>query len=64
MGIQKGNAPRNNQAQNKQFRSIVQELKLNKKQAEILHRETSNMGYGREEIRDIALSLFFEGDEF
>ena len=64
MGIQKGNAPRNNQAQNKQFRSIVKELKLNKKQADILHKEISNMGYGREEIRDVALSLFFEGDEF
>ena len=58
MGVQKGNAPRNNQAQNKQFDSVVKMYGLSKKEARMLHDEVSGLGYSRNEIIEELMSLF------
>ena len=58
IGNQKGNAPWGNQAQNKQFRSIVKEYNLNDKQARRLHDIISGRGLSRNEIIDELLYLF------
>ena len=58
IGKQIGNAPRSNQAQNKQFDSIIKSLKLNKQQARMLHDIITGQGYSRDEIMDIAIDLF------
>ena len=49
--------PGNNQAQNKQVRSIVKKLGMNKAQQEMLHREISKQGYTYEEIMIIAVDI-------
>ncbi|MFX0549461.1 hypothetical protein ACOAKC_08990 [Hathewaya histolytica] len=58
MGRIKGNAPRSNQAQNKQFRSIVKEFKLDKEEQRLLHDSITGQGYDYQEIRDEAIYLF------
>ena len=58
IGKQICNAPRSNQAQNKQFDSIIKSLKLNKQQARMLHDIITGQGYSRDEIMDIAIDLF------
>jgi putative uncharacterized protein (fragment) len=58
MGSQKGNALRDNRAQNSQFNSIVKEYGLSKSEAERLHREVSKQGFGRNEIINELISLF------
>ena len=60
MGNQKGKAPWNNQAQNKQFDSVVKEYGLTKTEARILHDEITGQGYSRSEIIDELLTLFPE----
>ncbi len=51
-------APRWNQPQNEQFSALTKELGLDKDQADRLHRAISKRGYNREEIKDIAKSMF------
>jgi filamentous hemagglutinin len=53
--------PGNNQAQNKQFRSIVVGLSLSKAQARQLHEEITGQDLGYHEIRAIAIDLFGNG---
>jgi hypothetical protein len=53
--------PGNNQAQNKQFRSIVAELGLSKEQARGLHDEITGQNLGYHEIRAIAIDMFGNG---
>ena len=53
-----GKTPRNNQAQNKQFNSIVKEYGLFKSEARRLHDVITKQGYGRDEIIDELISLF------
>ena len=60
IGRQKGAAPRSNQAQNKQFDSIVKEYGLTKEQSRRLHDAISGKGYDREEIIDEMFYLFPE----
>ncbi len=50
--------PGNNQAQNKQVNDICRELKLNRDQRGILHREISRQNYNYHEIRIIAIEIF------
>ncbi len=57
-GSQHGNAPRNNQAQNNQFNSVVKQYNLTKDQANRLHRAISKKGYSRDEIIDEMFYLF------
>ena len=58
MGKNKGDAPRNNQAQNKQVRDVETELGLSKEEVRILHDEISGQGYNYNEILELAKSLF------
>lgn len=58
IGHQNGNAPRNNQKQNEQFKKIVKNLNLTKKQMEQLHREISHMGDGFQDVLEFAKRLF------
>jgi len=58
MGKQNGNAPRSNQAQNKQFNDIIKSYGLNKKEARILHDSITKQGYSRNEIIDELTTLF------
>ena len=58
MGRQKGDAPRNNKAQNKQIDAVVRELGLNKKQRRLLHEEISGEGYGYQLLLEIAKDMF------
>ena len=60
MGKQKGNAPRSNQAQNRQFDSIIKEYHLTKSEARQLHDSITGQGYGRSEIIEELISLFPE----
>ena len=60
VGRQKGNAPRNNQAQNEQIDAIVSKLGLNKKQRRLLHDEISGEGYGYQDLLQIAKDMFGE----
>ena len=56
---QKKGTPRNNQAQNKQFRDIVKKLKLNKNQQRLLHEEITGQNYSYQEILSIAKDMFW-----
>ena len=58
MGRQNGNAPRNNQAQNRQFNSVVKEYHLSKSEARRLHDAITVQGYGRDEIIEELIALF------
>lgn len=58
VGRQKGDAPRNNKAQNKQIDAVVRELGLNKKQRRLLHEEISGEGYGYQLLLEIAKDMF------
>ena len=60
MGKQKGNAPRSNQAQNRQFDSIIKEYHLTKSEARRLRDSITGQGYGRSEIIEELISLFPE----
>ena len=60
MGKQKGNAPRSNQAQNRQFDSVVKEYHLTKDEARRLHDSITGQGYDRSEIIEELISLFPE----
>ncbi|WP_423371723.1 hypothetical protein [Burkholderia sp. LMG 32019] len=50
--------PGNNQAQNKQFKTVVKILDLNKRQARLLHEEISGEGLGYHEILERARDMF------
>jgi len=58
IGDQRGNTPRNNQAQNRQFNDIAKEYGLTKIEARRLHDIISGQGYSRREIIDELLSIF------
>lgn len=58
VGKNKGNTPRNNQAQNKQFRDATKDL-LNKDQQRALHDEITGEGLGFHDILDAAKNLWF-----
>ena len=60
IGRQIGKAPRSNQAQNRQFNSVVKEFNLSPKQQRILHEAITGLGYSRDEIIDEVISLFPE----
>jgi len=53
-----GGAPRNNQAQNSQFKSVVKEQNLTKDQANKLHKEITGQNMSREEIALRAKEMF------
>lgn len=59
-----GGSPRNNQAQNKQFRSAVREAErqlrrsLSRDEIQRVHRMISKQGYSRDEIIDLILAEF------
>ena len=57
VGKSKGNAPRNNQAQNKQFRDATKGL--NKDQQRALHDQITGEGLGFHDILDAAKKLWF-----
>lgn len=63
IGVQKGNAPRSNQAQNKQFDAVVAALKLTRDQAQLLHYEVTGQGYGYKEMLQIARDMFGNGNK-
>lgn len=50
--------PGNNQAQNKQFKAVVNALGLDKNQARLLHEEISGEGLGFHEIMERAQDMF------
>ncbi|MEX3812879.1 hypothetical protein AB3X96_21860 [Paraburkholderia sp. BR13439] len=56
-------APRNDQAQNGQFKAVVRALGLNKDQAQRLHRETSRQGFGYHEMLERGREMFGDGDD-
>jgi hypothetical protein len=58
MGKINGKAPRSNQAQNKQFKAIVKEFDLSKKEQRRLHDSITGQGFGYDDIRQEAISLF------
>ena len=58
IGNQKGSAPRNNQAQNKQFNDIIKEYGLTDKQARRLHDSITGRGLGRDDIINELISIF------
>jgi len=58
MGVQNGNAPRSNQAQNKSFNDVVKELGLSKDEARQLHNIITGEGFGYQEVLEIAIELF------
>ncbi|MBB5507926.1 hypothetical protein [Paraburkholderia atlantica] len=55
--------PRNNQAQNRQFKAVVRALGLNKDQAQRLHRDTSRQGLGYHEMLELGQEKFGDGDD-
>lgn len=55
--------PGNNQAQNRQFRSVVKALGLNQDQAQELHQEISKQGLGYHEIMQRAIDMFGSGND-
>ena len=58
IGRARGNAPRSNQSQTAQFRSIVKEFKLDKYEARILHDSITHQGLSRNEIIEELISIF------
>ncbi len=58
IGVKNGNTPISNTAQNKQFDSVVKQLKLNKTQARRLHDKITKKGLSRNEIIEYAKMLF------
>ena len=58
IGHIKGNAPRSNQRQKKQFNDIAKEYNLTQDEKRRLHDSISGLGYGRDEIIDELLYLF------
>ena len=58
VGRQKGNAPRNNQAQNRQIRDIEKKLGLTKDEVRELHDAITGQGYSYQEILDLAKDMF------
>ena len=58
MGVQNGNSPRSNQAQNKSFNDVINKLGLNKAQARQLHNIITGEGLGYQEMLEIAIELF------
>ena len=58
VGRQKGNTPKNNQAQNKQVRDIEKKLGLTKDEVRELHDAITGQGYGYQEILDLAKDMF------
>ncbi|MGF6700491.1 hypothetical protein OKW38_005103 [Paraburkholderia sp. MM5496-R1] len=55
--------PRNNQAQNKQFKAVVKALGLNKNQARQLHDDISKHGLGYHEMLERGQHMFGGGDD-
>ncbi|MBC8721761.1 hypothetical protein F6X37_09200 [Paraburkholderia sp. 31.1] len=55
--------PRNNQAQNKQFKAVVKALRLNQDQARQLHDDISKQGFGYHEMLERGQDLFGGGDD-
>lgn len=60
IGARHGNTPGGNRRQNKAFQSVVTKLNLSPEQAQQLHYEISRMGYGYQEIYQIAEDMFGE----
>ena len=58
MGRQKGNAPRSNQAQNKQFDSLVKQYGLSKDQSRKLHDAITGQGLGYKQIEALIIEMF------
>ena len=58
MGRSRGNTPRSNKAQNKQFEAVAKKLKLTKKQQQQLHRECGHQGWGYQELLEVARDMF------
>lgn len=58
MGRNRGNTPRNNQAQNRQFRDVARKLGLTKQQQRDLHRAIHHEGMGYQELYEFAQELF------
>lgn len=58
MGRSRGNTPRNNQAQNKQFRDVSNKLGLSKQQQRELHEAISHEGMGYQELLQFVQELF------
>ena len=58
MGRRNRNTPRNNQAQNKQFRDITKKLNLDENQKRQLHDKISGEGMGYQELLKFAKELF------
>jgi hypothetical protein len=58
IGRTRGDAPRSNQAQNAEFDHVATDLNLNNEQRRRLHDEISKMGYGPDEVRQIAIDMF------
>ncbi|MCC8401432.1 hypothetical protein LJ655_05905 [Paraburkholderia sp. MMS20-SJTN17] len=55
--------PRNNLAQNKQFKAVVKALGLNKNQARQLHDDISKQGLGYHEMLERGQDMFGGGDD-
>ncbi|CAG9264025.1 conserved hypothetical protein [Burkholderia diffusa] len=55
--------PRNNQAQNKQFKAVVKVLGLNPSQARQLHEDISKQGLGYHEMLERGQDMFGGGDD-
>lgn len=58
MGRSRGNTPRSNQAQNKQFRDLAKKLGLTKDQQRQLHDAISHQGMSYQEILNFAQDIF------
>ena len=54
---QRGNTPRNNQAQNKQVKSIVKKVGLTKDQQDELHSIVTHQGMSYEEMMEEAINI-------
>ena len=57
VGVQRGKAPRDHKKQNEQVEYVAKKYHLNDKQIKKLHRISSKMGYGIEEILQEALEI-------
>ncbi|WP_144404137.1 hypothetical protein [Caballeronia cordobensis] len=55
--------PRNNQAQNKQFKAVVKALGLNQAQARQLHEEISKQRLGYHDMLERGQDMFGDGDD-
>ena len=58
IGRRHGDAPQNNQAQNRDFKYVADALGLSKSQQRILHDEITGQCYGKNTIMEIAKELF------